>query len=233
MSDVTDATFQTQVIERSATVPVVVDLWASWCQPCKTLGPILEKVIAETGGAVELAKVDIDANPQVAQAFRVQSIPAVFGIVDGRPVAQFLGAKPEAEVREFVEALVPSKEPTELELLVDAGDEDSLRRALELEHDNVAAVISLAELLVGDERSDEALELLERIPESPDTRRIVALVRTGFVMPDELQTRLAGLLDQVKADDDARQQFVDLLELLDDEDPTKADWRRQLSARLF
>lgn len=233
MADVTDATFQTQVIERSATVPVVVDLWAEWCGPCKTLGPILEKVIAETDGAVELAKVDVDANPQVSQAFRVQSIPAVVAIVDGRPVDQFLGAMPEAEVREFVQKLLPSKELTEIELLVEAGDEDSLRQALELERDNVAAVVSLAELLAGEERGDEALELLERIPESPDTRRIVALVRTGFVTPDELQTRLSGLLDSVKADDDARQQFVDLLELLDDDDPSKSDWRRQLSARLF
>ncbi|MCZ7629066.1 MAG: thioredoxin domain-containing protein [Microthrixaceae bacterium] len=75
MADVTDATFQTQVIERSATVPVVVDLWADWCQPCKILGPVIEKVIAETNGAVELAKVDIEANPQVAQAFQAQVDP--------------------------------------------------------------------------------------------------------------------------------------------------------------
>ena len=86
MADVTDATFQTAVIERSMTVPVVVDLWAEWCGPCKQLGPIIEKVIAATDGQVELAKVDVDANPNIAQAFRVQSIPAVFAIRDGRPV---------------------------------------------------------------------------------------------------------------------------------------------------
>jgi len=80
--DVTDATFATAVLERSKSVPVVVDLWAEWCGPCKTLGPLLEKVIEETGGAVELAKVDVDTNPEIAQAFQVQSIPAVFALKD-------------------------------------------------------------------------------------------------------------------------------------------------------
>src|SRR5581483_2716713 len=100
--DVTDSTFQTDVIARSATVPVVVDLWAEWCGPCKTLGPILEKVVAATNGAVALAKVNVDENPRVAQSFQVQSIPAVFAIKDGKVVDQFIGALPEAQVVEFV-----------------------------------------------------------------------------------------------------------------------------------
>src|SRR4051794_11131284 len=100
--DVTDATFEAAVLERSTTVPVVVDLWAEWCGPCRTLGPILEKVIAETDGVVELAKVDIDNNPQVAGAFKVQSIPAVFAVRDKQVVDNFIGALPEAAVREFV-----------------------------------------------------------------------------------------------------------------------------------
>ena len=90
--DVTDATFASAVIERSMSVPVVVDLWAEWCGPCKVLGPILEKVVNETSGAVELAKVDVDANPQVAEAFKVQSIPAVFAIHEGKIVDTFVGA---------------------------------------------------------------------------------------------------------------------------------------------
>lgn len=233
MADVTDATFQTAVIERSMTVPVVVDLWAEWCGPCKQLGPIIEKVVAATDGQVELAKVDVDANPQIAQAFRVQSIPAVFAIQDGRPVDQFLGALPEAQVAEFVAKLLPTKEQTEVERLIELGDEASLRAALELEADNTEAVVSLAELLAGEERGDEALALLERIPESPDTRRVAALARRGPEAALGVDERLAELLDRVKADDDARKEFVDLLELLPDEDPTKIDWRRQLSARLF
>jgi putative thioredoxin len=233
MVDVTDATFATDVIERSSTVPVVVDLWAEWCGPCKTLGPILEKVIADTAGKVELAKVDVDANPQVAQAFRVQSIPAVFAMVDGRPVDQFLGALPEAQVAEFVAKLLPTEEETEVERLVRAGDEASLRAALELEPASTEVITALAELLAADLRGDEALALLEKIPESPDTRRIAALARTGPSDPNDIQVRLAGLLEEVKGDDTARQQFVDLLELLPDEDPSKAQWRRKLTSKLF
>lgn len=233
MVDVTDSTFQTAVIDRSKTVPVVVDLWAEWCGPCKTLGPILEKVIADTNGQVELAKVDVDANPNVAQAFRVQSIPAVFAIVDGRPVDQFLGALPEDQVAEFVAKLLPTVEETEVERLIRAGDEQSLRAALELEPASTPVITALAELLASELRGDEALALLEKIPETGDTRRIAALARTGPSDPGDVGTRLASLLDQVKEDDAARQQFVDLLELLPDDDPSKADWRRKLTARLF
>ena len=133
MTDVTDATFPRDVLERSAEVPVVVDLWAEWCGPCRTLGPILERVVAETGGQVELAKVDIDHNPQVAASFAVQSIPAVFAISQGKVVDQFIGALPEAAVREFVARLAPSE--TEADRLAALGDEASLRSALDLQHD--------------------------------------------------------------------------------------------------
>ena len=103
--DVTDATFEAEVINRSAETPVVVDLWAPWCGPCKQLGPILEKVIGETQGKVVLAKVNVDENPGIAQAFQAQSIPAVHAIVDGRPVDSFIGAQGEEAVREFVNKL--------------------------------------------------------------------------------------------------------------------------------
>src|SRR4051794_10283104 len=99
--DVTDADFQTEVMDKSKTVPVVVDLWAEWCGPCRTLGPIIEKVVAETGGQVALVKVDVDSNPAISQAFRVQSIPAVYALRDGQVVDGFVGAYPEAEVRRF------------------------------------------------------------------------------------------------------------------------------------
>ena len=140
MADVTDATFERDVIERSKQVPVVVDLWAPWCGPCKTLGPIIEKVIADTGGQVELAKVNVDENPQVSQAFQVQSIPAVYALKDGKVVDGFVGAQPEAVVRKFVDTLLPTEEETEVQRLVRAGDAESLRRALDLEPDNPDAV---------------------------------------------------------------------------------------------
>jgi putative thioredoxin len=233
--DVTDATFETDVIERSKQVPVVVDLWAEWCGPCKTLGPILEKVIDDTGGEVVLAKVDIDANPQVAQAFRVQSIPAVFALRNGEVVDQFIGAVPEPQVRQFVDGLSP--QPTETDLLAAAGDEASLRKALDLQPDHVGAVVGLAQLLAERGESEEALALLARIPETADTRRVAALARVGTDaaagVGDDVEARLDDLLQRVKDDDDARQQFIDLLELLGPDDPRTAQYRKSLTAKLY
>jgi len=233
MADVSDANFETAVVERSKQVPVVVDLWAQWCGPCKQLGPILEKVIGETEGRIELAKVDVDANPGVSQAFKVQSIPAVYAMVDGKVVDGFMGAVGEPQVREFVQKLLPEAAPSPVELLIEAGDEASLREALELDSDNADAVTGLAELLIASDRSQEGLALLERIPESAETRRLAALARTGPADAADIESQLAELLPNVKGDDDARLRFVDLLELLGAEDPRTAQWRRRLSAALF
>ncbi len=126
MTDVTDATFQTAVLDRSDEVPVVVDLWAPWCGPCTQLGPILEKVIGATDGKVELVKVDIDENPQVSQAFQVQSIPAVYALKDGAVVDSFIGAQGEDAVQAFVDGLLPSETESTIEALLAAGDEASL-----------------------------------------------------------------------------------------------------------
>nr|NLD39637.1 tetratricopeptide repeat protein [Actinomycetales bacterium] len=103
--DVTDATFS-QVLQQSATVPVVIDLWAEWCEPCKTLGPILERLASEYGGRFLLAKVDVDANPQIAQAFQVQSIPSVVALLGGQPVPLFQGAYPESQIRQVLDQLL-------------------------------------------------------------------------------------------------------------------------------
>lgn len=236
--DVTDATFQTDVLERSQTTPVVVDLWAPWCGPCRTLSPILEKVVGETDGTVVLAKVNVDENPQVAAAFRVQGIPAVYAVSGGKVVDGFVGAQPEAQVREFVDRLAPSETEIEIDQLVATGDEASLREALELQPDHHDAIVALAELLAGrreDGDTDEALALLARIPETPETRRVAALARTGGddTSSDEITAELDALLAQVKADEVARQRYVDLLEVLGPDDPRTAEYRKQLTARLF
>jgi putative thioredoxin len=104
--EVTEATFQAEVIDRSFQVPVLIDLWADWCQPCKQLSPILERLAAEAGGTWILAKIDVDANPRISQALQVQSIPTVFAAIGGQLVPGFQGALPEPQVREFVDALV-------------------------------------------------------------------------------------------------------------------------------
>ncbi|MFZ4668966.1 MAG: thioredoxin domain-containing protein [Microthrixaceae bacterium] len=232
MADVTDQTFGVEVMERSATVPVVVDLWAEWCGPCKQLGPVLEQVIADTGGRVELAKVDVDSNPAVAGMFKVQSIPAVYAVVDGAVVDGFLGAQPERQVREFVERLLPSEEETEVQRLLAAGDETSLRAALELEPANDEIVLALAELLASSDAGEEATALLQRVPDSPASRRIAALTRVGPAPAGaEITGRLEMLLERVKDDEDARAEYVDLIELLPEDE--RGQWRRQLSARLF
>ena len=243
--DVTDATFQAEVLDRSAQVPVVVALWAPWCGPCTQFGPILEKVVGETGGRVVLAKVNVDENPGIAQAFQAQSIPAVHAIVDGRPADSFMGAQGEPFVRDFVNRLLPAEEaseleplpaeePSELERLLAAGDEASLRSALEAESDHPEATVALAALLVerdGPDDRDEALALIARIPETPETRHLAALARTEPI--DDVEGRLGELLASVKSDDEARQTYVDLLDILGPDDPRTAEWRRRLTSALF
>jgi putative thioredoxin len=236
--DVTDDTFQTAVLARSNEVPVVVDLWAPWCGPCTTLGPMLERAVAATGGAVELAKVNIDDNPRIAQSFGVQSIPAVFAISGGQVVDQFIGAVPEPQVAAFVQKLLPAL--SEADVLVAAGDEPSLRRALELEAGHQGATEALARILIDRGEAAEALAVLARVPETPAARTLAAearLVESGVDVSGaggaDIDGRLTELLERVRDDDGARQEFVDLLETLGPEDPRTSSFRRALAARLY
>jgi putative thioredoxin len=217
---------------------VIVDLWAPWCGPCTTLGPMLEKAVADTGGAVELVKVNVDENPRIGQTFAVQSIPAVFAISNGQVVDQFIGALPEAQVTAFVQRLAPV--PSEADTLVAAGDEASLRRALEFEPDHAAATEALARILVDRGDAADALALLQRLPETESSRALGAearLLEAGVDVQgtgrEEMQAKLDELLDRVRDDDAARQEFVDLLEAMGADDPRTNEYRRALAARLF
>jgi putative thioredoxin len=233
--DATDATFEQDVLERSEQVPVVVDLWAPWCGPCRTLGPLLEKAVEAKDGSVELVKVNVDENPRISASFQVQSIPAVFALKDRKVVDAFIGAVPEAQITEFVERLAPL--PSEADTLVAAGDEASLRGALELEPDHPGAVVALGRLLVQKGDPAEALRLVARIPETPELRQVAAEARLAVqqveVPADGVDVLLDTLLPTVKDDEQARQEFLDLLETLGADDPRTARYRKALAARLF
>jgi putative thioredoxin len=239
MIDVTDATFEEEVLRRSSEKPVVVDLWAPWCGPCKTLGPIIERVVDATDGAVALAKVNVDENPVISGSFQVQSIPAVFALKDGKVVDAFIGAQPEEAVAEFVAKLTPA--PSEADLLVDEGvrsaTEEPLRRALELQPDHEGAISALAALMIARGDTDDAIALLGRIPESAQTRLLLAEARLASQQVDVddsgVEGLLDGLLERVRDDPAARQEFLDVLETLGPEDPRTSGYRKALSTRLF
>ena len=244
--DVTEATFQTAVIERSQELPVVVDFWAEWCGPCRQLTPVLERAVAARAGKIELAKVDVDANPRLGSAFRVQGIPAVKAFRDGAVAAEFVGAKPPPAVEKFLDSLLPS----EADALVERGDEASLRKALELEPRRADAIVPLARILHARGESEEALELVGRIGGSFAADGLaarIALEQNGsqthleeaFKALDDgdqqkaLDLMLEALPGADGAKDDIRRVIVGVLDDLGVEHPLSRDYRRRLAAALY
>lgn len=218
MADITDATFQTEVIDRSQTVPVVVDLWAPWCGPCQSLGPILEKVIGETQGLVELAKIDVDQNPAVSQAFQVQSIPAVYAMYKGQVVDGFMGAKGEPDVVEFVQGL----------LNMSAGDSDD-----DTDGDDAESVDDTEAATATDGPAAAAIKPDAVISAPPGEVVPEPVVAPSAAEADAIEEELKGLLSSVKADDDARARYIELLDQLGPADPRTNDYRRKLTSALF
>ncbi|MEA2381560.1 MAG: putative thioredoxin [Solirubrobacteraceae bacterium] len=243
--DVTEQDFERDVIERSRETPVVVDFWAEWCGPCRMLGPVLEKAAAEREDQVVLAKVDTDANPGIARAYGIQGIPAVKAFKDGQVVDEFVGVQPPAQVERFFDRLVPS----EADALVEAGDEASLRRALELEPNRTDARVALAEQLYRRGDRGEARELLQNVAGHFGAEGLAARMR----LEDQDEVDLAEAFRALDAGDreraldlligsipnangykdDVRRVVVAILDALGVDDPLARDARRRLATALY
>jgi putative thioredoxin len=258
--DVTDDTFEQVVVEGSKTAPVVVDLWAAWCGPCRTLGPMLEQAATKRDGAFTLAKIDVDAHGvgnALLQAVRSQSIPTVVAFRDGQPVSMFVGAIPESEIDRFIDSILPSeaevdaKEAAEELAAGDLGEaEQGFREALEKEPNNKDAALGLAKILLERGAIDEARPLIMPHLPDPEAEHLHARIEVAEWATFPADGRLgaarqaaargdwrtafdgmiAALADQR---DDARQALVTSFAALGDDDPLVPEYRRRLAAALY
>lgn len=253
MVDVTEATFQSEVLERSLTTPVVVDLWAEWCGPCKQLSPVLEKLAVEYRGAFVLAKIDVDANPRLAQMFRVQSIPMVYAVVGGQPIDAFTGVVPEAQLRQWIDAVLKAagaEPPTtedprlaEADQALIAGDLDAAEQAYqkilaESPADSAAeaglAQVKLARRVAGVDRST-ALTTADTSPDDVDAQLLAADLEVIGGEAEKAYQRLVDLVRRTTGDDRdrVRQHLVSLFTIAGPDDPAVASARRSLANALF
>ena len=238
--DATTETFEAQVLQKSLQTPVLVDFWAPWCEPCKTLGPMLEKLAGEYHGAFELAKVDVDQEQQIAAAFQIRSVPTVFLVKGGQLVDGFPGALPEGQLREFLaqHGIVPADAPAPAEAadpepLDPQAQVDVLRAAIVAEPDKDVLKLELALALLQTGASAEASALIDALPAnlSTDDRAIAARARLDFASAlhdapaaAALEARIAANADDLQArhlrgvqllldghDEGALEQFLEML----------------------
>jgi putative thioredoxin len=250
ISEVSEQEFEAKVIERSKQVPVVVDFWAEWCGPCRTLGPAIEDAVRKRGGSIELAKVDTDRNPGIAQEYEIASIPAVKAFKDGKVVAEFIGAIPPARIEAFLNEIVPS----EADRLAESGDEDSLRKALELDPRHAPSAVGLSRILLARGESEQALELLRPFPNDFVADGLAARaelsgsengtgadeLQTAFVAwddgePGEALEQLQGVLaaeQEPQRRDLLRRVMVAIFTELGADHPLAREHRRRLAAAL-
>jgi putative thioredoxin len=258
--DVTDETFDEVVVEGSKQVPVVVDLWAAWCGPCRSLGPMLERAAEQRAGAFVLAKIDVDAQGvgnALLQAVRSQGIPTVVAFRDGQPVSMFIGAVPEAEIDRFLDSILPTEadaEAREATEELEAGDvaeaEPGFRTALEKEPDNRDAALGLARILIGRGAIDEARPLIMPHLPDPEAEHLHALIEVAEWASEPADGRLGaarqaatrgawtealdGMVASLDEDRDAaRQALVTAFAALGDDDPLVPEYRRKLAAALY
>lgn len=259
--DVTDPTFGTAVLEESYRRPVVVDFWADWCQPCRLIGPVLERLAEEHKGQFLLAKLDVDSNPQVSSAFGIQSIPAVKAFRDGRLLTEFVGAIPEQSIRQFLQVVLPSEaegvvdEAEEAERAGKLEDADRLfRQALDADPNLTRAALGVGRLAALRGDADEAKRVLSPLRPDPEAERLLAAIEVSewagasangdsplaraerAAGQGKFAEALEGFLQEIRAGeqrDQAREAMLKLFAVLGDDAPLTVEYRRKLAAALF
>lgn len=259
--EVTDQDFATAVLDESQKRPVVVDFWAEWCQPCRMIGPVLERLAAEHGGQFLLAKLDVDANPQASTAFRIQSIPAVKAFRDGRPVSEFIGAIPEQAIRQWIQGILPSEADALVENGAEAERERRIdeaerlyREALALQPDHRQASLGLGGLLAMKGDVEGARDVLAAIRPDPEAERLLAAIEVSeWASPngdsplstaeeaaaegrfqEALEVFLAAVQNGTAEEKDrARDAMLKVFAVLGEDDPLTSEYRRKLATALF